>query len=94
MNEQVDLPSLVDNMSSLIYAFYIDFFSHFTNIIIDGIGIYSEFCRKYDVKVPVIIKIADEKKLNEIRMQPLPINELKASFEILKNNPSIIITEK
>ncbi|MBR6517862.1 MAG: hypothetical protein IKT40_13600 [Bacilli bacterium] len=94
MNEQVDLPSLVDNMSSLIYAFYIDFFSHFTNIIIDGIGIYSEFCRKYDVKVPVIIKIADEKELNEIRMQPLPINELKASFEILKNNPSIIITEK
>ena len=32
MDEQIDLPALVDNMSAMIYSFYIDFFSHFAKI--------------------------------------------------------------
>ena len=94
MGDQVDLPSLVDNMSALIYAFYIDFFSHFAKTIIDGIGIYGEFCRKYDVKVPVVFKMKSREQVEGSHFQPLPIKELRASFEILKSNPHIKIDLK
>ena len=94
MNNQIDLPSLVDNMSSLICAFYIDFFSHFAKTIVDGIAIYGDFCRKYDVKVPVIFKIKDREQVEGSHFQPLPIKELRASFEILKSNPRIQIDIK
>lgn len=91
MEEQIDLPSLVDKMSSLIYAFYIDFFSHFAKDINDGITTYGEFCRKYNVRVPVIMKMKNKEQLSGSHFQPFPIKELKASFEILKSNPHIKI---
>ena len=94
MDEIVNLPVLVDNMSSLIYALYIDFFSYFATEIIKGIETYGDFCRRYDVKNPVIFKTENKDKLTRNHIQPLPINELKASFDILKNNPNISINIK
>ncbi|RGW36901.1 hypothetical protein DWV78_14625 [Agathobacter rectalis] len=94
MDEPVDLPALVDNMSSLIYALYIDFFSYFATDIIKGIETYGDFCRRYDVKNPVIFKTENKDKLIGNHMQPLPIKELKASFDILKSNPNISISIK
>lgn len=91
MGEQIDLPALVDNMSAMIYAFYIDFFSHFAKDILDGIATYGEFCRKYDVRVPVIFKMKNREQVAGSQFQPLPVKELKASFEMLKNNPHINI---
>lgn len=94
MNDHVDLPSLVDNMSSMIYAFYIDFFSHFAKEILDGISTYGQFCRKYDVKAPIILKMIDRTQIAGSHFQPLPVKELKASFDILKSNPRIQIDVK
>jgi len=94
MDEQIDLPSLVDDMSSMIYAFYIDFFSHFAEDIIAGIETYGEFCRKYDVRVPVIFKMKNRQQVAGSHFQPLPIKELKASFDMLRNNPNIKIDIK
>lgn len=94
MDEIVNLPVLVDNMSSLIYALYIDFFSYFATEIIKGIETYGDFCRRYDVKNPVIFKTENKDKLTGNHIQPLPVNELKASFDILKNNPNISINIK
>lgn len=89
MEEHIDLPSLVDNMSAMIYAFYIDFFRHFAKDITDGIATYGEFCRKYDVRIPVIFKTKNKDQIAGSRFQPLPVKELKASFEMLKSNPHI-----
>lgn len=89
MTDIIDLPALVDNMSAMIYALYIDFFSYFAKDILDGIDVYGEFCRKYNVKMPIIFKTENIKKLEGSRCQSLPIKELKASFDILKNNPQI-----
>lgn len=94
MEEQIDLPALVDNMNAMIYAFYIDFFSHFTKEIIDGINTYGEFCRKYNVRVPVIFKTEHRDQHVGRHAQPLPIKELKASFDMLRSNPHIKIDIK
>lgn len=94
MGEQIDLPALVDNMSAMIYAFYIDFFSHFAKDITDGITTYGEFCRKYGVRVPVIFKMENREQVAGSHFQPLPVKELRASFDILRNNPHIKIDIK
>lgn len=94
MGEQIDLPALVDNMSAMIYAFYIDFFSHFAKDITDGIATYGEFCRKYDVRVPVIFKMENREQVEGNHFQLLPVKELRASFDILRNNPHIKIDIK
>lgn len=94
MGEQIDLPALVDNMSAMIYAFYIDFFSHFAKDITDGIATYGEFCRKYDVRVPVIFKMENREQVAGSHFQPLPVKELRASFDILRSNPHIKIDIK
>lgn len=94
MGEQIDLPALVDNMSAMIYAFYIDFFSHFAKDITDGITTYGEFCRKHGVRVPVIFKMENSEQVAGSHFQPLPIKELRASFDILRNNPHIKIDIK
>lgn len=91
MEEQIDLPKLVDNMSAMIYGLYIEFFRFFADQIISGIKIYGEFCRKHEVNQPIIVKTADRNALVGANMQPLPIKELKASFDILKSNPNIQI---
>ena len=53
-----------------------------------------EFCRKYDVKVPVVFKMKSREQVEGSHFQPLPIKELRASFEILKSNPHIKIDLK
>lgn len=95
MGDIIDLSALVDNMSSMIYALYIDFFGYFATDILDGIAVYGEFCRKYNVKAPVIFKIENGKEtLAGSHCQPLPIRELEASFDVLKNNPRVEIEIK
>lgn len=94
MEVQVDLPGLVDNMSSIICALYIDFFRYFATDIIDGITTYGSFCRKYEVERPVILKMHEPKQLEGSRMQPLPVKELRAAFEVLKSNPRVEIDIK
>lgn len=89
MDDIIQLPDLVDDMSSMILAFYIDFFSHFAEDIISGINTYGEFCGKYNVRVPAIFKLENKEQLAGSHFQPLPVKELKASFEILKSNPKI-----
>ena len=94
MGEIINLPILVDNMSSLIYALYIDFFSYFSTEIIKGIETYGDFCRKYNVKIPAIVKTENKGTFQGCHMQPLPVNELKASFDMLKNTPNVDIKIK
>lgn len=91
MPDEVDLPGMVDDMSSIIYALYIDYFRYFSTEIVEGIRIYGEFCRKYDVTYPIIFKTLDPKKVEGGHYQPLPIKELQASLEMLKNNPNVEI---
>lgn len=94
MDEQIDLPALVDNMSAMIYSFYIDFFSHFAKEITDGITTYGEFCKKYNVRVPVILKMENREQIAGSHFQSLPVKELRASFDILRSNPRIQIDIK
>ena len=89
MNDIIDLPSMVDKMSSMIYALYIDFFSHFTKDISDGISIYGEFCRKYNVKIPAILKTYEKDEIAGSHIQPLPTKELHSVIKLLKTNPRV-----
>ncbi len=91
MDEQIELHLLVDNMSAMIYALYINFVGFFAEKIVNGIKIYGEFCRKYNVKRPIIVKTKDRADLAGANMQPLPVKELKAAFDILSDNPNIQI---
>ena len=94
MSNPIDLPELVDKMSSMIYALYIDFFRYFAEEILDGISTYGSFCRKYNVKAPAILKAKDHEKIEGSHLQPLPVKELRASFDILRSNPKIDINIK
>ena len=91
MDEQIELHLLVDNMSAMIYALYINFVGFFAEKIVNGIKNYGEFCRKYNVKRPIIVKTKDRADLAGANMQPLPVKELKAAFDILSDNPNIQI---
>lgn len=76
------------------HAFYIDFFRHFAKEITDGIASYSGFCRKHNVRVPVIFKMKNREQIAVSQFQPLPAKELRASFDILRSNPHIQIDIK
>ena len=89
MDEIIDLTKLVDDMNGMLYALYMDFFRCFHKEIMEGIQIYGDFCRKHNVKNPVILKTKERNKMEEARMQPLPIAELRVSFEILKSHPHV-----
>ena len=91
MDEQIELHLFVDNMSAMIYALYINFVGFFAEKIVNGIKNYGEFCRKYNVKRPIIVKTKDRADLAGANMQPLPVKELKAAFDILSDNPNIQI---
>ena len=91
MDKEINLPSMVDGMSSLILALYIDFFYHFGKGITDGIATYSKFCRKYDVQQPVIYKTHNRDLTAASDIQPLPVKELRAAFDILRSNPHVKI---
>lgn len=91
LDDQIDLTAFVDEMSSLIFAFYIDFFSYFAQDIVSGINVYGEFCKKYDVRVPVIFKTKTRNQVAGSSLQPLPIKELQEAFNILRSNLHIKI---
>ncbi len=91
LDDQIDLTAFVDEMSSMIFAFYIDFFRHFAQDIVSGINIYGEFCKKHNVRVPVIFKTKTRNQLVGSSLQPLPIKELQEALDVLKSNPHIKI---
>lgn len=95
MNDEIDLPSLVDNMSGLVMALYIDFFTYFVNEIVNAVQAYDEFCRRYNVNSPIIVKTKDQHLLeNGTFLQPLPIKELREAFNVLKSNPHVKVNVK
>ena len=98
MPEFVDLPGMVDVMSSLIYSLYLQFFYYLANDIIADYEYYKYFCSQHNVKCPVILhteeKISKESGFVKPFMQPLPINEMIDLFKVLNEHPSINITFK
>lgn len=95
MNDEIDLPSLVDNMSSLVMALHIDFFSYFANEIVNAIQVYGEFCRRHNVKSPIIVMTKVQHLVEAgTFLQPLPIKELREAFNVLKSNPHVNIDIK
>ena len=89
MDEAIDLTKLIDDMNGMIYALYMDFFRGVHKEIMEGIQIYGDFCRKYNVQSPIILKTKERNKMEGARMQPLPIKELRACFGILKSHPHV-----
>jgi hypothetical protein len=46
------------------------------------------------VKAPAIMKSEEKDQLENMNMQPLPVQKLFASFEALKQNPNVNIHYK
>lgn len=96
MPEFIDLPGMVDEMSSLIYALYLQFFYYLASDIISDFEYYKSFLTQHNVKCPVIFHV--EKKISKDEgfvspsMQPLPVNEMIELFKVLNKHPSINIT--
>ena len=97
MGEDIDLPSMVFKMSSIIMAFYIKFFTYFGQEIIDSLSLYSEFCKKHNVKQPAFLSTSRLLTKENFTLSPeskiihLPIDDLYKAFEMLKNNPNVKI---
>lgn len=89
MSEEINLPAMVNVMSGLINALYINFFVFFKELITDGISIYGDFCRVHSVESPTIIRVKNPMDLAGCNMQPLPVKELIEAFNVLKSNPNI-----
>ena len=96
MPEFIDLPGMVDEMSSLIYALYLQFFYYLAKDIISDYEHYKQFISKHNVKHPVILHtkemVSKENGFVSPSMQPLPINEMMELFKVLNKHPSINIT--
>lgn len=92
MEDEIDLPAMVDEMGGIIYALYIDFFRYFGDEIIDAMERFSKFCEKYDVKHPIIMKLPKKGSFEGASLMPLPIEHLFDSFDVLKNHPKVNIT--
>lgn len=95
MPEYVDLPGMVDRMSSLIYALYLQFFYYVASDAFSGYNTYQEFLKKHSVRCPVIFKtekpISREEGFVVPSMQPLPIKEMMDVFNTMNQHPSINI---
>jgi len=91
MDDEIDLPSMVNTMSGLIIALYINFFTYFGDQIINGIKEYEDCCRKHSVTSPIIIRTNNPRDYGDCSMQLLPVTELRAAFDVLKSNPNVNI---
>lgn len=89
MDENVNLPIMVEKMNVLIYALYIHFYTYFAEEIGNATIKFGEFCKKHGTQTPVIVKAEDLRKKEGICVQPLPRKELVQALEILKANPNI-----
>lgn len=89
MSNNVQLENLVDNMSAIVLAIYLDFYALFSNEIMNGIKSYGEFCGKFSVERPVILHSHSETDFEGSHMQPLPVDKLNEAFNVLKSNPNI-----
>lgn len=94
MEDEIDLPGMVNEMSGMIMMLYLDFFAYFGEQITKAINKYSEFCRKHSVSNPVIIKTCKARDFSEGYIQPFPVSDLKAAYENLKRHPHVTINLK
>lgn len=94
MPDSINLVALVDNMSSLIYTMYLDFYNLFSEEIIKGIKSYSTICVEYEVQNPIICTTPEPWDIAKGKILPLPIPQLQKAFNVLKSNPNVTITVK
>lgn len=89
MPDNIDLVKMVDDMSSLIYALYLDFYYIFSQEIVDSVKAYAAFCDKYKVESPVIFKSLAPKDILHGSMYPFPVERLYQMLEIVEKHPSV-----
>jgi len=99
MDDEIDLPSMVIEMSSMIMALYFHFIMSFGEDIINAISTFQRFCNKHQVTRPGFF-VTDEKITREnfervlysSKLEPFPMDNIFEAFEELKRNPQVTIT--
>lgn len=95
MPEIINLPSMVDEMNSIIYALYLQYFYYIINDFTSDYEIYTDFMKRHSVKCPIILKtdkpISKEEGFVTHNMQPLPVKEMMDIFKVMQHHPSINI---
>lgn len=89
MDENVNLPIMVEKMNVLIDALYIHFYTYFSEEIGNATIKFEEFCKKHGTQNPVIVKAEDLRKMKGICVLPLPKKELFQALKMLKENPNV-----
>ena len=89
MDENVNLPIMVEKMNVLIYALYIHFYTYFAEEIGNATIKFGEFCKKHGTQTPVIVRAEDLRKKESICVLPLPKKELFQALKMLKENPNV-----
>lgn len=95
MPEDVDLTAMVDDMSALVIALYLQFLYYLAEDLFRGYEYYQAFLRRHDVKRPVILEvdkpISKEEGFVNPSMHPLPVETMIRMFQALQNHPSVKI---
>lgn len=89
MDENVNLPIMVEKMNVMIDALYTHFYTYFSEEIGNATIKFGEFCKKHGTQNPVIVKAEDLRKMEGICVQPLPKKELFQALKMLKENPNV-----
>lgn len=90
--EKVDLIGMVDEMSSLICALYLEFYYIFAKEIVDATNNYAAYCKQYNIEKLIIMSTEIHDDIQHGRLVPLPIDKLCDAVKILQNHPSVNIT--
>ena len=89
MDENVNLPIMVEKMNVMIDALYTHFYTYFSEEIGNATIKFGEFCKKHGTQNPVIVKAEDLQKMKGICVLPLPKKELFQALKMLKENPNV-----
>lgn len=95
MPEDIDLTAMVDDMSGLVVALYLQFLYYLAEDAFHGYEYYQAFLRRHQVKRPVILEvdeqISEETGFVNPSMHPLPVEIMVQMFQTLQNHPSVKI---
>ena len=89
MDENVNLPIMVEKMNVMIDALYTHFYTYFSEEIGNATIKFGEFCKTHGTQNPVIVKAEDLQKLKGICVLPLPKKELFQALKMLEENPNV-----
>ena len=93
-SDEINLVEMVDEMNSLIYMLYLDFYYIFSKDILDATNKYAAYLKKYNCNSIMLFTTEIPEDILGGGLVPLPIDRLNKAIGILQTHPkwNIIIS--